>query len=412
LRLRVVDYVANLGGGIRFSVELCRGIRRNHPEAELELVSYGSALRLYRRLLRDSGTDVEIIELKPENYWISRVSMLSANGLIPKLPVSSRLRQYYTSVPNAALDGCDAIWLPWVHRHRILNSPNCPVIGSLHDIIHFQVKNGLSDSLLRADAETTRQWLDSKATIVVSSRATQSALTGLFGVQPERVSIITLAGEHSRNIPHAPLPGNWSWVDRPYLLCPSNTGVHKNHEVLIEGFAGWGAIHPLVLTGRNTDLLRDPFGGWRFGRRSRKSVLRKLAESQGLVLGRDLMPLGYTSDGVYKSLLDRAWALVMPTLAEGGGSFPVWEALFSGIPVICSDIPVMREMIERVKGEVVWFDPYDSMDLVRALKELETNYRGYKVRALEQVNQLHDRTWNDVASDYWDLMLNAGIKAT
>jgi len=94
----------------------------------------------------------------------------------------------------------------------------------------------------------------------------------------------------------------------------------------------------------------------------------------------------------------------MPTLAEGGGSFPVLEAMLRGVPVVVSDIPVMREMVERVGGSVLWFDPRDPKTLASQLRELESDYPRYKRAAVEQISTIRIRSWADVASDYAALM--------
>jgi glycosyltransferase involved in cell wall biosynthesis len=61
------------------------------------------------------------------------------------------------------------------------------------------------------------------------------------------------------------------------------------------------------------------------------------------------------SDTAIGSLLGQARALLSPSFAEGFG-LPLAEALASGVPVICSDIPVFRE----VGGEVPdYLDPLD-----------------------------------------------------
>jgi glycosyltransferase involved in cell wall biosynthesis len=61
------------------------------------------------------------------------------------------------------------------------------------------------------------------------------------------------------------------------------------------------------------------------------------------------------SDTAIGSLLSQARALLLPSFAEGFG-LPLAEALASGVPVICSDIPVFRE----VGGEVPdYLDPLD-----------------------------------------------------
>jgi glycosyltransferase involved in cell wall biosynthesis len=63
------------------------------------------------------------------------------------------------------------------------------------------------------------------------------------------------------------------------------------------------------------------------------------------------------SDTAIGSLLSQARALLLPSFAEGFG-LPLAEALASGVPVICSDIPVFREVGQDVPDYV---DPLDLM---------------------------------------------------
>jgi glycosyltransferase involved in cell wall biosynthesis len=48
------------------------------------------------------------------------------------------------------------------------------------------------------------------------------------------------------------------------------------------------------------------------------------------------------TDAVVAKLIRNARALVFPTIAEGCG-LPLLEALWRGVPVVCSDLPVLRE---------------------------------------------------------------------
>jgi glycosyltransferase involved in cell wall biosynthesis len=116
-------------------------------------------------------------------------------------------------------------------------------------------------------------------------------------------------------------------------------------------------------------------------------------------------------DDRYYAVLLRAWALVMPTFAEGGGSFPVEEALWCGVPVICSDIPVVREHVERLGAEVLWFDPLDPGALAARLAELERDYAEFRRRAVTQVCTLRRRTWAEVADEYRRVMAAAAAPA-
>ena len=108
---------------------------------------------------------------------------------------------------------------------------------------------------------------------------------------------------------------------------------------------------------------------------------------------RSLFGLGYLTDSDYYDLLEGAWALVMPTLAEGGGSFPVLEAMENGIPVVASDIPVMREMLDRFGGKILWFDPSDPGSLAATVAELESTYPAAKQAAVAQVGVIRPRSW-------------------
>lgn len=406
--IRIVDYVGNVGGGVRFVAEMLKVLGQDYPEARFEFVSHGATLDRYRALLNDAGVGIRLISVRPKNYWrklsvriVMRIlRLLRIDGL--RARISTRWYQQHYLAPEVVFDDCDVVWFPWGHWHRLPESCACPVIGTLHDVIPFQIEEVWSADAVTDEEETIHRWITSPARLVVSSKATASAITGLFGTPPERFSVIPLSGEHAAVAsPAHALPADWNWSSALFLLCPANAKApHKNHKVLLEGVAAWGAKHPLVLTGEGADLPKSERG----------IELRKLAEARGLRIGGDLIPLGYVSNDVYYGLLDRAWALVMPTLAEGGGSFPVYEAMQLGVPVICSDIPVMREMLERTSGEVLWLDPRDPMDLVRALQELEENYERYKARAINQVGELKRRSWRDVACEYWDLIASLASK--
>ena len=56
-----------------------------------------------------------------------------------------------------------------------------------------------------------------------------------------------------------------------------------------------------------------------------------------------LRHLGYLPDGEVAALYRDAWLLAMPSLYEGFG-LPLVEAMGFGVPIVCSDIPVLREV--------------------------------------------------------------------
>jgi alpha-1,3-rhamnosyl/mannosyltransferase len=65
--------------------------------------------------------------------------------------------------------------------------------------------------------------------------------------------------------------------------------------------------------------------------------------------------LGYVTDEELCSIYQGAFALVLPSFHEGFG-LPIIEAMASGLPVVCSNIAVFRELAAEA---AVYFDPGD-----------------------------------------------------
>jgi glycosyltransferase involved in cell wall biosynthesis len=135
----------------------------------------------------------------------------------------------------------------------------------------------------------------------------------------------------------------------------------------------------------------------------RGKVIRAHALRLGLTPGRSLIPLGFVSDAQYAMILERAACVIMPTLSEGSGSFPVEEALLKGVPVICSDIPILREHAGRLGVEPIWFDPHSPSSLSEQLIYLRDNHIAVKTRAVEQKGSIKRRPWLAVAREYLDI---------
>jgi glycosyltransferase involved in cell wall biosynthesis len=112
----------------------------------------------------------------------------------------------------------------------------------------------------------------------------------------------------------------------------------------------------------------------------------------------------FTSSIMSARLIMDAEALVMPTLAEGGGSFPVCEAIVAGTPVITSNLDVIEEQLERMGARAALFDPRNVDALVDALDRLAADPEGFRTAARAQVGQLHLRNWDDVARDFARLL--------
>ena len=88
---------------------------------------------------------------------------------------------------------------------------------------------------------------------------------------------------------------------------------------------------------------------------------------------------GYVEEHEKATLIADAHGLIMPSFAEGFG-VPIIEALAANTPVLCSDIPVFRE----VAGELAdYFDPFSTESICTSVERVlarQDEWRG-KIRA-------------------------------
>jgi hypothetical protein len=92
-----------------------------------------------------------------------------------------------------------------------------------------------------------------------------------------------------------------------------------------------------------------------------------------------------------RAWLHHARALLFPSFAEGFG-MPIVEALAAGLPVIASDLPVLRQ----VAGAVPEFlDPIDALGWIRMIEDYAEPDSPRRARQLERLRGFHAPTWAD-----------------
>jgi glycosyltransferase involved in cell wall biosynthesis len=121
-------------------------------------------------------------------------------------------------------------------------------------------------------------------------------------------------------------------------------------------------------------------------------AFRKLPEADLVVIGyaggikfmRNAPPnvkfAGYVDEQDKAALIAEAHGLIMPSLAEGFG-VPIIEALAANTPVLCSDIPVFRE----VAGDLAdYFDPFATESICASVKRVIAQQDAHRARIRER----------------------------
>ena len=109
--------------------------------------------------------------------------------------------------------------------------------------------------------------------------------------------------------------------------------------------------------------------------------------------------LGYQNPKDLADLFKKATAYVFPSLSEGFG-IPGLNAMVTGLPVICSNIPTLKE----VYGDAaLYFDPNNPKDIASKIKKV---FADSKTRSLlvERGEKLVRRySWQKMARETLDV---------
>ena len=100
-------------------------------------------------------------------------------------------------------------------------------------------------------------------------------------------------------------------------------------------------------------------------------------------------------DEILFQLYSNARVLIYPSKAEGFG-LPIIEAFSSGCPVVCSNIPVLKEVADNA---AVYFDPNDTDSIKENLNKVlysDSLRQSLIVKGTERVKSF---TWNRCAEE-------------
>ena len=332
-------------------------------------------------------------------------------NLIQEMGVADDKNTYVVYLPKNAYDSFDLpnprwekrlaqipwhsvreqLLMPWIfikEHFDLVHIPyhNIPIfypgkfVVTIHDltILHFNTGKATTLPLFLYKLRrlgyfiTLAVGLRRAAHIIAVSETTKQEIIDHFQIHPGK---ITVTYEAVRKIGGT----RKRLVTEPYLLYVGNAYPHKNLEYLIRCF------RCLVSADNKTKLVLVGNDDFFYGRLKR--IVGDLKISDRVLF------FGSADTGTLRSLYAYALALVFPSLMEGFG-LPPLEALSEGCPVICSDIPVFREILDSVP---MYIDPFSEKDLVATLKQTVADPLGLREKQLPQANKL-------LAKYRWDTM--------
>lgn len=204
--------------------------------------------------------------------------------------------------------GIDLLHAP----HYVVPITSCPVVVTIHDLIHLHQKQRNPLAAIYARTMIGRAVRKSVRVLTVS-QSVKNEIVRELGCDASKISV-TPNGVDDRFRVSAP-----NGAPSPYFLYAGNDKPHKNVERLVEG---WAEAR---------------------GRRPELSLVLVGAEFERYQAREGVITPGFVSDEELASLYRGALALVQPSLEEGFG-LPAAEAMASGVAVITSMASALVEM--------------------------------------------------------------------
>lgn len=241
-----------------------------------------------------------------------------------------------------------------------------PYVVTIHDLIMHTFKNRAAttrhsvvyEAKHMAYRAVTRNAALRARKVIVPSQAVKKEIVDFYHLPEERIAVTYEAADDlvydTVTKQQADRVLDKYGLSRPFVMYVGNVYPHKNIELLIKSLKQLHqqcGVKLILPSARSVFLQRT----------------EDMLEQYGV---RDLAILpGFVPDEDLQVLYSQALAYVFPTLSEGFG-LPALEAMTAGAPVICSDIPVLREICADA---AVYFDPHDSESLIKAVDRLHSN---------------------------------------
>lgn len=250
---------------------------------------------------------------------------------------------------------------------------NIKTIVTIHDLIFERFPK-----TYHLDERYTHRWKIKRACkiadlVIAISEQTKNDLIELYGVSPQKITVCyqscnpifekTISEIEKKNIKK-----KYQLPDQ-YFLFVSSITARKN----------------LIAICRAMIILKDTLviplviiGDGKIEKNEVKQLMKENGIEHRLLFLNELSAAkedSFTSAADFPAIYQQALALVYPSIFEGFG-LPILEAMWSGLPVICSSVSSMPEVAEDA---ALYFSPEDTKQLAQHLQAIASDQQLVKI---------------------------------
>ncbi|OGL89845.1 hypothetical protein A3I45_02085 [Candidatus Uhrbacteria bacterium RIFCSPLOWO2_02_FULL_53_10] len=260
-------------------------------------------------------------------------------------------------------------------------------VTTVHDLAFQHCPELYTPAQIKEMQSAHRRAADNANHIITISDVTKRDMAEHFGVEETRMTTVHLGIDHERFCVRSSVSPDVVRVKtahqltKPYLLFIGRVEQKKGIDTLARAYMD-AQLHEqgveLVLAGYRGAHVSD--------------------ELRTLLKQPSVRELGYVSDADIGPMLSGALAFAFPTRKEGFG-MPVLEAMASGVPVVCSDLQVLRE----IASDYPTYIPVDDVVAwANALCGILRNTQ--QTRQDDAITHAKSFTWDRCARQTWDVL--------
>lgn len=349
-----------------------------------------SGVAEYTRLLSEAlvtsqnislyGHYFDFLNRQPKPKLSSQPEQITANKYVP-LRVYAKAQSYNIAPPfDTLLSKVDLTVLSNFATWPTVNSKHTATV--IHDLTYLYFPEVVEEKNLAHLRRVVPRSIKKADFIITVSESVKAELVKEFNLNPKKCVVTPIPPDESffANISKEEIENTKTKykinLNKKYIYFIGNLEPRKNLKTLIKAYRLLPKeikdTYSLVLAGGK---------GW-------KTESTQKALNDAIEAGEDIKHLGFIDQEDSPALYQGASLFVMPSLYEGFG-MPVLEAMASGVPVVASDIPVLKE----VGGEYATYsNPKSPQSFSDAILQTIT---GPKPSRLELQKNVRRYSWDE-----------------